>query len=169
MSKVDYQRDVSIDVAHFDLEWLRQADLALRYGEELAEARAKMDRAKEAMQVEEAKAQFRVRTKYEGGKQPTVDQIKAETLLDITYTKAREALAMCEHNFGLVRAAYDAIVMKKSTMENYLKGQLAGLWGQPIEPRQEGESYGQKAVESTRSQATEASREAASRRRTRTA
>lgn len=169
MSRVDYQKDVSIDVAHFDLEWLRQADLALRYGEELAEARRLMDLAEEDKKVEEAKAGKRIRDKIEVEKRKlTVDAIKDEVFLDTEFSNAREAYSMASHNFNLVKAAYDAIMVKKSTMENYLKGQLAGLWGQPIEPKQEGESYGQKAVEATRSQATEASREAASRRRTRT-
>lgn len=170
MAEVNYQRDVSIDVIHFDLEWLRQADLALRYGEELAEARRLMDRAEEDKKVEEAKAGKRIRDKIEAEKRKlTVDAVKDEVFLDTEFSDAREAYSMASHNFNLVKAAYDAIMAKKSTMENYLKGQLAGLWGQPIEPRKDGGSYGQHAMESTRKQATEASQEAVSRRRTRIA
>lgn len=132
-----YDKDVNIDIAHFDKEWLRQADLVLDYGIMMAEAKKKLDRSKEHMDIEEAKAQFRVREKYQGVKPPTVDQVKAETLLDEKYTTARDKFAEANFHLGLVRAAYDAIVTKKSTMENYLKGQLAGFWGQPIEPSRE--------------------------------
>jgi len=59
---MDYEKDVSIDINHFDLEWLRQADLVLQYGEEHAQARFKLDRAKEAMEVEQAKAQVQLRS-----------------------------------------------------------------------------------------------------------
>lgn len=161
---MDYEKDVSIDVAHFDSEWLRQANLVLQYGEEHATARLRFDKAKEAMEVEQAKAQFKVREKYAGSKLPTVDQIQAETLLDSNYSDARERYMREGHKLGLVRAAYDAVMMKKSTMENYLKGQLAGLWGDPIEPRKEEWGYRKQAQENQRERATENAKEAATRR-----
>lgn len=166
---MDYEKDVSIDINHFDLEWLRQADLALQYGIEHAQSRFKLDRAKEAMEVEQARAQFRIREKYAGSKLPTVDQIHAETFLDLEYMEAREKYTLEGLNLNLVRAAFDAIMMKKSTMENYLKGQLAGLWGEPIEPRKEEWNYRSQAQENQREKATENAKAAAiARTRTRT-
>lgn len=157
---MDYEEDVKIDVAHFDLEWLRQADLVLQYGEEYTAARLKLDRAKEAMDVEQARAQFRIREKYAGMKPPTVDQIHAETLLDEEYTAAREKYITDTHKMNLIRAAYDAVITKKSTMENYLKGQLAGLWGEPIEPERGEQRYRRQAQENQREQANENARKA---------
>src|SRR5574343_417649 len=121
--ELDYRKDVSINVAHFDQEWLRQADLALRYREELAEARRTMDSAEEIMKVEKAKAYLRA-----SELKLKVDETKATAETDPTYLdKVSQYGAAC-YNFNLVKAGYDAIMMKKSTMENYLKGQLAGLW-----------------------------------------
>lgn len=164
--ELDYRKDVSINVAHFDQEWLRQADLALRYGEELAESRRLMDSYEEAMKVEKAKAYLRA-----SELNLKVDATKATADIDPAYLKASQDYTSACHTFNLVKAGYDAIMVKKSTMENYLKGQLAGLWGQPVEPRQEGgESYREKAQETMKNQATEASKEAASKRqRSRTA
>lgn len=159
----DYGKDVSIDITHFDREWLRQADLALEYGEGVVMARAKMDRASENENVEEAKSKFRVRQKYDGQKMPNQEMIAAEAFLDVEYTRARETYLKLKLDFELIRTAYDAIVMKKSTMENYLKGQLSGLWGEPIEPRLEG-GYRKAAEENQRDQANINAREAAAKR-----
>lgn len=125
----NYRGDVRIDVKHFDLEWLRQADLVYQYGIDLAAARSEVDRTEEAMKIEEALAAKRVRDR---GEKLTVDAIKQEVILDEKYTTHRENhLKACEE-FNIMKAVFEAIVMKKATMENYLKGQLAGLWGEPV-------------------------------------
>jgi len=138
---MDYGKDVSIDQNALDWEWLRQADLTLKYGEALAEARLATDQAKEAMDVEEAQAQNRVREHYlsTGSKMPTVDQVRAEVELDSLRRDAVEDFNQARYQQALVQAAFDAIQAKKSALENLVRLHGQQYFAGPAEPKQIGE------------------------------
>jgi hypothetical protein len=164
VAELDYSKDVSIDPDRLDLEWLHQADLTLKYGEEVAEAQSRVDWEKESADVEEANASVRVRDFYlsEGLKLPTVDQLRAEILLDGQFKGRREELLRAKHSLGLVKAAYEAILMRKPALENLVRLLIQGYIAGPKEPYDLSDGIGMKqaSIESGKEKARQVAREA---------
>ncbi len=159
---MDYSKDVSIDPNNLDIEFLRQADLTLRYGNELAEAKYKTDLAKETLDVEYAKA---FQEALDAVVKP-VDAVKAAADINPKYTKARHDLNLAKYEQNLVQAGYDAIQTKKSALENLRHLQLSELYSVPKEPKEFGKKsdYREAAAERLRSRTTEAARKVSERR-----
>lgn len=164
--KLDYASDVRIDPRNLDWEWLRQADLALLYGNELAEARRKVDNAKEAMDVEESKALLRAFEKVE----KPVDKVKATAETDPEYLSKIQAYNKARYEAGLVQAAYDAIQTKKSSLENLVRLHGQQYFAGPSEPKELGTKtcFSETRDKSRRENANEAAKAAADKRRGRT-
>lgn len=160
---MDYASDVKIDPRNLDWEWLRQTDLTLVYGQELAEAKRKVDKAKEALDVEESKALLRA---FETVEKP-VDKVKATAEIDPIYLKRVSEYNQAKYEAGLVQAAYDAVAMKKPALENLTRLLMSDLFSSPVEPKELGNKteYREAKDRNRRENANLAAREAASKKR----
>lgn len=155
---MDYGRDVLIDYNALDWEWLRQAELTLKYGEALAEARLATDQAKEAMDIEEAKAGGRAREHFSSKNiKVTVDMVRDEVQLDDDRQEAAEKFNQARYQQGLVQAAFDAIQAKKSALENLVRLHGQQYFAGPSEPKQIGEksSMSERSTEAMKKRVTE--------------
>lgn len=165
---MNYARDVSIDYNNLHFEWARQPDLTLQYGEELAEARRLTDKAKEALDVAKAKAFQKALAEV----QKPVDAVKAAADLDPDFLNAVESYNMAQHNQRLVQVAYDAVQVKKTALENWVRLHGQEYFAQPIEPREyeqwAGKRFGEESQEKVKDRANANAKAAAAARRPRT-
>lgn len=162
---MNYARDKSIDWDHLHFEWARQADLTHDYGVELADAKLKVDKAKERLDIAKAKAFLKA---TEEVKSP-VDKIKAVAELDSNYIQAVQEHNQAKHELGLVQAAYDAVTQtKRKALEALVSLHGQQYWSAPVEPRDYeqwcGKRFGEESQQKTASKATEASKVAAAKR-----
>lgn len=132
---MNYKNDIRIDPNNLDIEWLRQPDLAYIYGNELAEARSKTDRAKERMDIESANA-FKRALETVG---KPVDAVRAAADVDPDYRKSVEMFNQAKYEQGLLQAAYDAIQTKKTALENLVRLHGQQYFASPREPKELGE------------------------------
>jgi hypothetical protein len=164
---MSYESDIKVDYENLHMEWVAQPDLTYHYGKEVAEARAKVDRLKESLDVEEAQALMRAFIPGPDGKKPTVDQAKSVATVDPLRQLAAADLNEARRTLGLVQAAYEAIQVKKSALENLVRLHGQQYFAGPVEPKVLGERTGvtmdQKATTAVRNRSNEAAREAASR------
>lgn len=167
---MNYEADIRVDYGNLDVEWIKQADLTYYYGKEVAEARAKVDRLKEALDVDEAQALIRAFVPGEDGKKPTVDMAKAIAQSDPKRCLTADQLNEARRELGLIQAAYDAIQVKKYSLENLVRLHGQSYFAGPVEPKVLGERVNmtEKATEGVRQRSNEAARNAANQRRTRT-
>ena len=160
-----FTQDVRIDFTHLHFEWAIQPELTYYYGEQLAEAKRKVDRAEEAMDVAKAKA---VREAF--GKGLKVEDAKADAAIDPEYLKAVAAYNQAKYESNLAQAAFDAIQTKKYALENLVRLHGQEYFAMPVEPKEyedwKGTRFSAESTEKTKEAAT-ANCQAAAQRRTR--
>lgn len=119
---------VVIDQDRLDEEWLAQPNLMRRASRRLAELKKEVAHAKVNLGVVEADMSLRIRQRpvmygLEPDKKPTVDQIAATVTTQREVIKAHEELIEATYLYDLAKADVDAIVHKKSALED-----LVLLW-----------------------------------------
>ncbi len=126
---IDYKRDIHIDENALDVEWLEQPNLALRYGNHLANKRNEVSDLKERLEFEEAELTNRVNADPEGctGKQKVYKpDLEAYFWTVDSYKKIREELKKAKSELEYAELAYQEIAYtRKKALE-----QLVTLHGQ---------------------------------------
>lgn len=161
-----FTQDVRIDFGHLHFEWAAQPELTYYYGEQLAEAKRKVDRAEEAMDVAKAKA---VREAF--GKGLKVDAAKSDAEENKDYRKTISDYNQARYESNLAQAAFDAIQTKKYALENLVRLHGQEYFAIPVEPKEyedwKGKRFSEESAEKTKEQAQANCRAAAAQRRVR--
>lgn len=162
-----FAQDVRIDFTHLHFEWAAQPELTYYYGEQLAEAKRKVDRAEEAMDVAKSKA-----TKESFSKGLKVEDAKADAALNPEYTKSVSNYNQARYESNLAQAAFDAIQTKKYALENLVRLHGQEYFAMPVEPKEyeewKGTRFSAESTEKTKEAATANCQAAAQRRVRRT-
>lgn len=138
-----WQKDVEINPNTLDVEWCKQASLVGEYCVAQAEARAKLDLAKEAVDVTAAKLGLKIRANPAsyGLDKVTEASVQAVILLDTTYAVATQALRDAQYEYDVLSAAVRALDQKKSALENLVRLQGQNYFAGPSAPRDLGAEW----------------------------
>lgn len=154
--------DKRIDLNNLHFEWMRQVDLSHEYGMNLAEARKRVEKAQEAVKVEEALAGERVRSKLSGmNVKFTVDMVKDGVALDEELRECKEELIEALYNRDVINAGFTAIQDKKKALEGLVELLRMEYWAVPVEPREYENWKGQNLLNESRNKADKEAHEKA--------
>lgn len=141
MSELDYKADLRIDQSALDIEFLEQADLYMKYSEQLSLARSVSDRAKQNLDVVEAEIAQKIRenpTEYTVGKvskKPTEAAIKEIIITSPPYTTAHEKYLKARYTVDILSGAVRAMDHRKVALENLVRLLATQYFASPSEPR----------------------------------
>lgn len=122
MKEKNYSKDLSIDIDALHKEWLRQPSLFMEYAEECAEARRKLDKVKEGIDVLRAEKDTMIRQQWSAtGIKCTEAQVSNHVLMDSDYKKANEHLIELRYEYEMISSAVKAFEQKKSALENLVR------------------------------------------------
>ena len=136
MKELNYNGDLQIDHDALDVEWLRQASLFMKYAIEATEARTKLDRAKERLDVVRAELGMIVRNELAktGGK-TTEAVVNSAIIQKSAYQDATEDVIQKKYDMDLLISAVKAFDQRKDALENLVRLQGQQYFAGPSEPR----------------------------------
>lgn len=137
--ELNYQKDVRIDESALDLEWLDQAELAVKYGIEWAALKKKVAILEEKVKVTRSqlinKAIEDPKT-HLGLDKTTVQAIEAFYRTDKKHKKLKQKLIEAQEELDLAEIAKNEIAFtRKSALENMTKLYIADYFAGPNVPR----------------------------------
>ena len=140
---LEYSQDIAINVDALDIEWVRQASTFMKYAMEQAGAHAKLDAAKERLDVKVAGLGLKIRSSPAtyGLDKITEASVQAVTLLDAGCAKVREEVAVAQYEHEVMVAAVRALDQKKSALENLVRLQGQNYFAGPSVPRDVGAEW----------------------------
>jgi len=120
---LEWEKDVSIDENSLDVEWLRQAELMMKYSKLAAKFRLLQDKAKESLDLMKASLDLSIRTTPEeyGLTKVTESAISNAITTDKAYTDCLAEYNQARYDAEIARAAVTALDHKKSALENLVK------------------------------------------------
>ena len=127
------EKDFQIDKMRLDEEWLNQPKLYFKYAKAHADARRKVDEAKNKLKVMEAEADSAVRSdpaQY-GLAKVTDTAVKAVITSLPALARAEEELLALQHEVKVMEAATWALEHKKKSLENLVQLHLADYYSEP--------------------------------------
>jgi len=137
--KLDYKKDVRINEAALDLEWLDQAELAVAYGREWATLKKKVAILDEKVKVIRSKL---IRKAWDnpqgeiGQPKGSMQTVEAYYRTHKKHIKAKEELFKAQEELDLVEIAKNEICFtRKSALENMVKLYAADYFAGPNVPR----------------------------------
>lgn len=137
--KLDYKKDVRINEAALDLEWLDQAELAVSYGREWATLKKKVAILDEKVKVTRSKL---IRKAWEdpqgtlGQPKGSIQTVEAYYRTHKKHMKLKEELFEAQEELDLVEVAKNEISFtRKSALENMVKLYAADYFAGPNVPR----------------------------------
>lgn len=136
MKELDYKTDLEIDPDALDVEWLNQAQTFMKYAVEATEARAKLDRAKENLDVVKAEQDAIVRAELtKAGGKVTEAIVYSAIIQKPAYREASENVIEKKYDADLLISAVRAFDQRKETLENLVRLQGQQYFAGPTEPR----------------------------------
>lgn len=137
--KLDYKKDVRINDAALDLEWLDQAELAVSYGREWATLKKKVAILDEKVKVIRSKL---IRKAWKnpqdtlGQPKGSIQTVEAYYRTHKKHMKLKEELFEAQEELDLVEVAKNEISFtRKSALENMVKLYAADYFAGPNVPR----------------------------------
>lgn len=138
-----YKQDVEINPEALDVEWVKQASLYLKYGEQVAKMRDRVDRLKEKLDVQDAELSLKIRqnpASY-GLDKVTEGVIKDTILASADHTELANELAETRYELEILQTALRAMDVKKSALENLVRLHGASYFAGPSVPRDLGAEW----------------------------
>ena len=120
-----------------DVEWLRQAEMMLKYTRHSADMQKEMDEAKERLEVGKAQIEIDIRSAPDtfGLEKVTEAAIQSTILLQKGYQKLSQEYSETRHEYGVAVAAVRAFDQRKSALENLVRLLGASYFAGPQTPR----------------------------------
>lgn len=128
--KLDYERDIRIDETALDTEWLGQAELAVKYGREVARLRRKVKDLAERKKITRSELILEANADPEGTigkKKPNAGDLESYYRTNRRYKELMEDLIEAEEELEMAEVAKDEIrFTRKAALENMvtLHGQM---------------------------------------------
>lgn len=136
---LDYKNDVRINEAALDLEWLDQAELAIKYGKEWSIQRKKVFLLEEKVKVVRSKLikkAYEDPEQYLGQPKATMQTVEAFYRDHKKHKKLKQELIEAQEELDLVEVAKNEIAFtRKSALENMTKLYIADYFAGPNVPR----------------------------------
>ena len=134
---MNYERDMAVDESALDVEWLRQPQLMLRYTRHTAEMKRQADQAKEAVDVEAADLDRRIRNKPRAFSldKPTEAGVRNAIVLQPAYQRATAAYIDAKYEYDMAMAAVRAMDQRKTALENLVRLHGMAYFAGPSVPR----------------------------------
>ena len=137
---MSYERDMAIDVTALDVEWVEQAELAMKYGRLWADARDALERANETVKLTKAELTVKINEKPEKylgeGTKVTVANVEACIMNHDDYKNAREEWLSAMKEANLLAVAKNEISFtRKSALENLVTLHGQNYFAGPSVPR----------------------------------
>lgn len=140
-----YEQDISINPDALDVEWVKQAQTFFKYAQLAAQARDRMDRQKDALDVIMAGLGLKIRTNPAsyGLEKITEAGVQAAIILNKEYTAANDTLNQLKYEYEVLSAAVRSLDQKKTALENLVRLQGQSYFAGPESPRNIGKEWSQ--------------------------
>lgn len=137
MNQTDYETDVVIDESALDVEWLEQPRLMMKYARKAAEARRKMDEAKENVEYIRAELDKEIRQDPDkfGIAKISETAIQNTILMEDSYRKASAEFAKHRFEADISRGAVSAFEHRRDALENLVRLHGQQYFAGPRVPR----------------------------------
>jgi len=136
---MNYERDMEIDETALDIEWLDQAELALKYGKIYASRKRDLAKAEERVKVIRAEliAEANSDPKHCCGKdKPNAADIEAYYRNNLSHKKAKEEWVRAQYELDMAEIAKNEVSFtRKAALENLVTLYVAGYFAGPKMPR----------------------------------
>ena len=131
--ELDHQKELEIDRFNLDREWTNQPVLYMEYSEKAAEARKRMDEAREHLDVVKAELDKKIRKNPEdfGLSKITESAVVNTILLQPEYSGANDIYLEARHNYDVLSSLVRAFDHRKSALENLVRLHVAGYYSEP--------------------------------------
>lgn len=146
----EFKSDIAIDVDALDYEWTRQASLAQKYGELVANAILDRDRKKDQLAIKRAEIDLDIRenwTDWGFPSKPTENGISNAILSNEDIQKLQDELHELNYEVNSLTSIRGAFDHKRSALENLSKLYLAGYWGEARIPTEARNRYAEHGKE----------------------
>ncbi len=119
---MDYEKDILIDEANLDLDWLEQPALMMKYSRIAAQAKYDEDITAEKLKVLEAELDKQIRDDFvDQGVKVTEKVVQTAIITHEDYQDAVKKLTTARYETTMARAAVQAFEHKKAALENLVK------------------------------------------------
>ena len=150
---MDFEKDMQIDQGRLDEEWLNQPGLFMRYAKLAAQAKARLDRAKENVKIIRSEC---IKDAKERLEKPTAQLIEADYRTRTKYIRAKEEAIDAEYSYNILDSAVFALQQRKMALENLVRLLGQEYFAAPSEPKTVG--YYKKKKEEVKSKSRARSR-----------
>lgn len=134
--------EFGIDPDRLDQEWLGHSELVYQYALKLADAKKKLNEAKDTVKVVEAEVARDVRlhpSRHHVDK-VTEQTVKHAVQLSAQYQDASEEEIVAQHEADVLQAACNALEHKKRALENLVQLWAMSYFAEPKAPAEDRES-----------------------------
>ena len=140
--ELNYEKDIEIDGQSLDQEWLRQPSLFMRYSRELADAKERMSRASEKLDITKADAGNAAREKFAAENiKATVDMVRDAAQKDKNVKADTDALIKAEHEVNILTSAVRAFDHRKAALEGLVTLHGQNYFAGPSVPHDIGREF----------------------------
>lgn len=137
--ELNYKNDVRINESALDLEWLDQAELAVKYGKEWAVQRKKVFLLEEKIKVVRSKLikkAYEDPQEYLGQPKATMQTVEAYYRDHKKHKKLKQEVIEAQEELDLIEVAKNEIAFtRKSALENMVKLYASDYFAGPNVPR----------------------------------
>lgn len=140
---MNYDQDIEINPEALDVEWTKQSKLMFTYSKLAAEARDRISRVEEKLEVFDAKLSLKIRKNPAnfGQDKPTEASIKSLLTIDPTHIELTSQIADARYELEILNSAVKALDGKRSALENLVRLHAAGYFAGPKVPRDIGKEW----------------------------
>lgn len=134
---MNYEKDITIDEAALDVEWLEQPRLMMQYARHAAQMKMDMDYAKEQLDLVQAELDKAIRTDPEkyGLEKITESAVRNTILTQKMYKDSNSAYLDAKFEYDVAMGAVRAFDQRKSALENLVRLHGQQYFAGPSVPR----------------------------------
>ena len=131
-NEVDFEKDISINKYKLDEECLSHSSLYFRYSSMQADAKTRVSKAKDNLELVEAERNLAIRkTLSESGTKVTEAMITSALIVDKEVIEAKNQVREAEDVFMKLSVAVQAFEHRKSELDNLVKLYCSGYYSVP--------------------------------------
>ena len=131
-NEVDFEKDISINKYKLDEECLSHSSLYFRYSSMQADAKTRVSKAKDNLELVEAERNLAIRkTLSESGTKVTEAMITSALIVDKEVIEAKNQVREAEDFFMKLSVAVQAFEHRKAELDNLVKLYCSGYYSVP--------------------------------------
>jgi hypothetical protein len=131
-NEVDFEKDISINKYKLDEECLSHSSLYFRYSSMQADAKTRVSKAKDNLELVEAERNLAIRKSFaDSGVKVTEAMITSALIQDKKVIEAKNQVREAEDTFMKLSVAVQAFEHRKSELDNLVKLYCSGYYSVP--------------------------------------